>query len=507
MEWRPGFMRLRWTAWLLAAAALSAGPAWAWGPLPAAAREALARAEVPEEALTGIVMPVDGWRWGRTWAREADRPVQPGSTMKLLTSAVALDRLGPNLRGRTQLLSAAPQVGDVLQGDLVLRGGADPELGWAQLWQMLLELREQGVRRIDGDLVLDRSLFRPARIDRDLPPFDDTPHLAYQVVPDALMLTGQLMGVEITAGADTVQARTVPHIDGVELLASFEPADRPCAQWSRDWNPVQLTDDGTRVQIRLGGRFPRDCRIRTALQLVDRDRLAELSLRTLWTQLGGTLGGRVREGVAPPGARLWAEHVARPWGEVLRTMNKQSDNALSRLLFLQLGVVDASGEQVGEQVRQGASDPPLSTTERAQRTVRGWLAERQIGDRALVLDNGSGLSRSERLTPRLLAQVIAAALAGRHAPDWLMSLPTVGVDGTMRNRLKDSPAAGWARLKTGTLRDVAGLAGVVRDTAGRSWIVVTLINHDRAAQARPALDALVDWVARGMPAPQPTDAP
>ena len=123
----------------------AAAPAAAMDSLPAAARAALQRAGVPEAALTGVAWPLDGWRWGAPWAREADRPVQPGSTMKLLTTAVALERLGPNLRGRTQLLSVAPVVDGVLQGDLVLRGGADPELGWPQLWQLLLELREQGV--------------------------------------------------------------------------------------------------------------------------------------------------------------------------------------------------------------------------------------------------------------------------------------------------------------------------------------------------------------------------
>ena len=164
-------------AWLLcAAAARAADP-----PLPAAVANALRQAGLPSDALAAVVMPVaapggglagglDGW-WDGWWARrsgvhwqaQADRPMQPGSAIKLLTVAVALDRLGPNVSGFTELLTSAPQQGDMLAGDLVLRGGADPELGLPQLWALLAELRHgQGIREIAGDIVLDRHLFRPA---------------------------------------------------------------------------------------------------------------------------------------------------------------------------------------------------------------------------------------------------------------------------------------------------------------------------------------------------------
>jgi serine-type D-Ala-D-Ala carboxypeptidase/endopeptidase (penicillin-binding protein 4) len=169
---------------------------------------------------------------------------------------------------------------------------------------------------------------------------------------------------------------------------------------------------------------------------------------------------------------------------VLRPLNKTSDNALSRLLFLQLGVPAM------------ASDPLATTQALAEREVRRWLAENQINDAGLVLDNGSGLSRSERITPWQLAQMLAVAHRSRYASDLMMSLPTVGVDGSMRNRLKDSPATGWARLKTGTLKNVTALAGYVTDPQGRPWAVAMMLNHEDAAKARPALDALVDSFAR-----------
>jgi len=94
-----------------------------------------------------------------------------------------------------------------------------------------------------------------------------------------------------------------------------------------------------------------------------------------------------------------------------------------------------------------------------------------------------------------MARAIEAALKGRHAPELLTSLPVAGVDGTMRRRLKNTPAEGWARLKTGTLKNVTALAGTVRDTRGDTWVVVAMINHDDASKGRPVLDALIEWVA------------
>ena len=530
-------------ALLLGWASASAQPAGlvpgAHSRLPAAVAEALQRAKVPADALAAVVLPLT--RPGPRWQYQADRPMQPGSTIKLVTSIVALDLLGPNHRGFTELLTAAPQQGErgeVLAGDLVLRGGADPELGLPQLWAMLAELRHgAGIREIAGDIVIDRTLFRPHRPELGVPPFDEQPEFPYNMIPDALQLGGNLLAIELTsqdpARPNEISARAVPPLPGLLIDASaMRLTDRACKDWDDDWLSPPLVDEpepGT-LRVRLRGGFPKACTQRQDLQLIDRLALAERQLRWLWQGLGGEWRGVAREatmpliapvspaaaaaaaaasapgqpapqagantlapGVAwagtaaatPPGVRLLARHVARPWGEVLRTTNKQSDNAFTRLLFLELGLAGM------------ADEPGTTTAALADRAVRRWLVDHDIGSAGLVLDNGSGLSRSERVTPRQLALMLKAAQQGRWGPELLMSLPVAGVDGTMRRRLTTSPAAGTARLKTGTLRNVTGLAGYVTDPQGRAWAFAAMVNHDNAAAARPALDALADWVARG----------
>ncbi|MBL8348813.1 MAG: D-alanyl-D-alanine carboxypeptidase [Burkholderiaceae bacterium] len=517
------------TLWLCCTTAVTAPARAADSPLPAAAAEALQRAAIPADALGVVVLPVAPARWrsGPRLDRQPDRPMQPGSAMKLVTAIVALDRLGPNVRGFTELLTRAPQQGEVLAGDLVLRGGADPELGLPQLWAMLAELRHGlGIREIAGDIVIDRQLFRPARPDLGAPPFDEQPEFPYNTIPDALNLAGSAVPVELSsqdpARPGEVAARTVPALPGLVIDAgSMRPTERACRDWARDWlSPPRVDEPAPGVlRVALQGGFPNDCTVRLPLQLIDRTALAERQLRWLWQGLGGQWQGRAREadaplipavepaaspsalpgaallapGVAwagdppatPAGVRVLARHLARPWGEVLRPLNKQSDNPLTRLLYLQLGLAGM------------AAEPDTPTAALAARAVQRWFVDHDIAGAGLVIENGSGLSRSERITPRQLALMLKAAHAGRWAPELLASLPVAGVDGTMRNRLKTGPAAGMARMKTGTLRNVAALAGYVADPQGRVYALAAMINHEQAQAGRPALDALVDWVARG----------
>ena len=475
----------------LALTSAAAAPAQRDDPLPPPVAAALAKAGLPDDALGAIALPLTT-RWARPWQYRATQAMAPGSAMKLVTSIVALDRLGPNHRGRTELLAAGPIEGELLAGDLVLKGGADPDLDLPALWQMLWQLRQRGVREIAGDVLLDRSLFRPARIDLGLPPFDEAPEWPYNAIPDALMLSGSLMRLALTSNSSGVQARLSPPLEGIELDASaMTLTEAPCADWDDGWLPalIEATPEA-RFRIGLRGGFPRRCDAAVELQLLDRDVIAERQVRAVWQSLGGAwrkAPGGVREAPTPIDATPIASHTSRPWGEVLRQMNKQSDNAHTRLLFLQLGLAAMA---------QDANTPTLAL---AQTEVARWFDERRIERNGLVMDNGSGLSRSERIAPRTLALMLKAAHAGKYAPELLMSLPVAGVDGTMRRRLKGTPAEGWARLKTGTLKNVTALAGYVRDSRGDTWVVVAMVNHEQAAKGRPALDALIEWVAKSGP--------
>ena len=451
--------------------------------LPAEVRTALDAAGIPESALGVVAFALDAPDQGLRL--QAERAMQPGSAMKLVTAIVALDRLGPHSRGRSELLAEAAPQGERLPGPLYLRGGADSDLDWGALSRMLRQLREQGVREIQGGLVVDRELFNPARADLGAAPFDEAPEFPYNVIPDALNLNGQLLRYLLQSDGERVQARAFPAWPGMRIDTSrLTLNERACKDWERDWRVPELGRDAGGVVVMLQGGFPKHCRASPELNLVDRQWLAAQSVRQLWRELGGVIEGPDREAATPAGAVVLASHQGRPLIEDLVPMMKRSDNALTRLTYLRLGAAAAA--------------PGEPTAAAAERVVRAWFAEQGIADQGLVLDNGSGLSRSERATPAQLAGVLQAGLKSPWMPEFLSSLPIAATDGTMRRRLKDSPAAQRARLKTGSLKGVIAIAGYVQDASNQPCIVVAILNDEHVANGagRAVLDTLVDWVAR-----------
>lgn len=462
--------------------------------LPPPVAAVLAQSGVPASSLAVVAFPLDAPTRGLRL--NADQPMQGASTMKLLTAAAALDRLGPNSRGRTELLvdgdpaAAPPAVASPdgrLQTPLYLKGGADADLDWSALWFMLRDLRERhGVRELAGGVVVDRSLFRPARPELGAPDFDEQPEFPYNVIPDALNLNGSLLSYDLNADGQRLQVRPFPAFGGLDIdTQAMAISDQPCGNWDEGWQIPQVTPqvspqaDNTRLILR--GTFPRGCEVRQSLNALDRQWVTGQALRQLWTSLGGTITGEIREGVTPTQTRVLVRHQDRPLAELLRPVLKSSDNATTRLIFQRLGAASA---QPGE-----------DTLVAAQRAVKDWLATQGVDPRGVVLENGAGLSRVERISAAQMATLLQAVQRGPHGPELLATLPVAGVDGTLVRRFKGTPAEGRARMKTGTLRDVVALAGYVPDASGRLWVMVGVVNDARAAAARPVLDALVVWLA------------
>jgi D-alanyl-D-alanine carboxypeptidase/D-alanyl-D-alanine-endopeptidase (penicillin-binding protein 4) len=482
---------------LITAALLSAGAVHA-AELPEPVARLMQSAQIPPEAAGIVVMRGDA----TLISHNAQQSMQPASTMKLFTTLTALEQLGPVFRGRTEFRSGAEVVNGVLQGDLIVRGGADADFNEDVLAHMLQALRNQGIRKIKGDVVLDRLLFQPARPDAGQPPFDEYPWAYYNVIPDALLTNTNLLKLEMRATGDRLSLVMMPEMEKVSVRSDMKLVDAACATWEKDWRTPDYTRKGDRIEVVLHGSFPKDCVKSTSINVLDsHDYLARL-LQANWRKLGGSIGGEVREAeppaadIVPAPTKLLAEHVSRPLPEVLRDTNKQSDNTLARTIFLSLGSLEADPMLGSRPIAADGSQ--ASTAMRAETTIRGWLQQQRIDGNGLVIDNGSGLSRLERATPAQLAGVLQAGLKSLWMPEFLSSLPIAATDGTMRRRLKESPAAQRARVKTGSLKGVIAVAGYVQDANNQPVIVVAILNDEHVANGagRAVLDALIDWVAR-----------
>ena len=234
----------------------------------------------------------------------------------------------------------------------------------------------------------------------------------------------------------------------------------------------------------MEGVFPRNCKADTQLNLLDRNDYIGRFTSAYWQEIGGTWKGNVKDGTLPLNANALVTHRSEPLANIVRLINKPSDNAMTRAVFMTLG------EQRPVEARAGSS------TQAGALAIRSWFARQGISDAGLVLDNGSGLSRIERISATQMASLLKVGASSPWYVEFASSLPIVGIDGTMRKRLKNAVGLGRARIKTGSLRDTAAIAGYVRDSHDQDWIVVAFINADDAKRSRPVLDALIEWVAQ-----------
>lgn len=468
---------------VLAALASAALPALAAG-LPASIRADAQKAGIPDEAIAVVVQrSSDG---STIFSHNSGKGLAPGSTLKLLTSLVALETLGPGYRGAAEFRARAEPVDGVLDGDLALKGLGSVDLDVAALERMIVALRARGVREIRGDLLLDRTYFDPARTDVGLPPFDEAPEFRYNFIPDALMLNANLMHLEIAAGESSLRVGLGTPLERVVVTAGdMRLVDRPCEDWEDLWKHPVVQESAGVVTVRLQGEFPRRCTASTGINVIERVVFADRLFRALWARHGGTFAGKVRDAAGPPDFVVLASHRSRPFAQVIHDINKRSDNPVTRVTYLTLGAFPPFG-------------PVLPTAERSEHFVREWMKERGIEGEGLVLENGSGLSRKERIKASQLAAVLRAGSASVWAPEFAASLPIVGIDGGMRTRIRGVAAvAEGSRFKTGTLRDTSAVAGYLTTASGERRVVVVVINHERATKgvARPIIDQIVEWAA------------
>ena len=464
-------------AYLCAGALLGPATAAAADRLPRSIQQALAAANIPAGNVALFVQEL-----GRPRAdlvHNADTPMNPASTMKLVTSFAALELLGPTYSWKTEFLATVPVRNGVLEGDLVIKGYGDPKMTVENFWLALRKLRALGVREIRGDLVLDRSWFETGETDPTR--FDNEPLRPYNVAPDALLVNFKSVRFQFVPNLAnrTISVAYEPQMAQLEVAPQVRLTEGECGDW-RAGLKADFRADGAAMRAGFSGTYPASCGERTwNVSLFSHPNYVFGVFKQLWQESGGSIRGKVRDGGAPPGSQLLFSTESPSLSEVVRDINKFSNNVMARQLFLSLSA---------ETLKQpGRND-------RSFDVVRSWLLQRGLDLPGLVMDNGSGLSRAERISAGGMARLLEAAFQSAVMPEFIASLPLVALDGTMRRRLKSESVAGRAHIKTGSLMDANTMAGYLLDQSGRRHVVVFFINHPNARQGQAAQDALLKWV-------------
>ncbi|TBV03814.1 D-alanyl-D-alanine carboxypeptidase/D-alanyl-D-alanine endopeptidase [Phytopseudomonas dryadis] len=454
----------------------SALPAFAavGNSLPNTVIQSLKANKISTQSLSVVTLPLTGPGNGTIF--NADVSVNPASTMKLVTTFAALELLGPTFQWKTEFYSDGPLKDGVLNGNLYLKGGGDPKLNMEKLWLLLRDLRANGVRQVTGDLVLDRSHF----IQPDLPAFDDDggdANKPYLVTPDSLLVNLKALRFIARAEGGKVSVAAEPPLAGLTLDNQVKVLKAgKCPAWPDvRYNPVKEFD-GTKVIVT--GQLTDGCSAQTYLSLLDHPGYAAGAVRAIFKELGGSIMGKDRLADVPKSGQLLARAFSPDLVEIIRDINKYSNNTMARQLFLSIGA-------------QYRNETDSDDAKAAQRAIRAWLARKGITASQLVMENGSGLSRAERLSAREMGRILQAAWNSPYAAEFISSMPLVAMDGTMRKRLRNTALAGQAHIKTGTLNNVRAIAGFSRDSNGNSWAVVAILNDPKPWGASAILDQVL----------------
>ena len=445
--------------------------------LPPALQRVLSAHGVPVDGVSILVQSLN--EDTPRIALNIDTPRNPASSIKLVSTFVALDVLGPTYTWPTEIYALGPVSGDTINGDLLFKGYGDPHLVTEELWKLLGSLTQRGIRHINGDLVIDDTYFAGAQTDPGA--FDNKPFRLYNVAPNAFLVNFKAAEFRFTLkGRDQVTIQTVPALANLTVENKVTVGDGPCGNNRLRIN-MDVPDRQRSNRIIFSGVLPRDCRgYSVSRSVLEPATYAYGLIKTLWGQWGGTLSGGVRGGAAPAKANPLLVWQSRPLAELIRDLNKWSNNVMARTLLYTLAAT--------------RFDPPV-TREQGVEVVTDYLNANQIDTTGLVIDNGAGLSRKTRISARQMTALLRHAYSSRFMPEFVASLSIVGLDGTMRKQFRGKPEAGRMHVKTGRLNNVVAIAGYVLSRSGETLSVVLLVNHNKVhfGLGTSLQNALLSW--------------
>ena len=442
--------------------------------LPTSVADALKRAGIPQDSVGVFVQAVDST--SPALAHNGSKSLNPASVMKLVTTASALDILTPAYRWKTVVYRDGRVNNGALDGNLIIKGSGDPSFKAQEFWRLLMSLQQQGIKQINGDLLIDKSYFAKKVGARQT--FDDETWRAYNAEPSAFLVNGRNTSFKFIATDTGVNVTQEFELPEVQIVNNMKLTQGACGEWrSRFGYTVKPKETG--AVVTFSGTFSPACEERyLELSVFDDEKYAFYTFKKLWKELGGSFNGKLKVQDTPASAVKILEQLSEPLGYVERDINKWSNNLMARQLLLTIAAEKLS---------------PPATEANGEKAVKSWLSAKGLNFRELVIENGSGLSRVERISAEHLGQMLVNTYNSPIMPELMASLPILTLDGTIKKRLADSPVMGRAHLKTGSLDGVSAIAGYVLDQHNKRHVLVMLVNHAKSSGSKTAQDALIEW--------------
>lgn len=445
--------------------------------LPGRIRSALDARNIAHDSLSVFVADVETGETVLQW--RSDEARNPASTIKLLTTLVALDVLGPAYRWRTDVYAKGKLSGGRLDGDLLLKGYGDPFLVTERVWQLLRNIRHAGVREITGDLLLDDSWFDVG--DYDPAAFDRQPLRAYNVAPNALLMNFKVVRYwfEPDHEAGTVKVRLDPPLENLGVKNRLDLANGRCRGYQRG---ITITANNAIDEVTFSGQFPSGCdRYSMDRAALTHNEFVYGLFGSLWRDSGGLFEGGWRNVIVEEDAEPLLSFDSLPLTDMIARINKHSNNVMVRQLLYTLGA-EANGAP--------------GTEESGKAVISKWLTDNGLASTKIAIENGAGLSRNTRTTAKDMAEMLQFAWRQPYMPEYLASMALSGLDGTLRRRFNDADLLGKAHLKTGSLDHVTAIAGYLQSRSGRRFVIVAMQNFENIHRGpgEEVQEALLRWL-------------
>lgn len=445
--------------------------------LPGRIRSALDARNIAHDSLSVFVADVETGETVLQW--RSDEARNPASTIKLLTTLVALDVLGPAYRWRTDVYAKGKLSGGRLDGDLLLKGYGDPFLVTERVWQLLRNIRHAGVREITGDLLLDDSWFDVG--DYDPAAFDRQPLRAYNVAPNALLMNFKVVRYwfEPDHEAGTVKVRLDPPLENLGVKNRLDLANGRCRGYQRG---ITITANNAIDEVTFSGQFPSGCdRYSMDRAALTHNEFVYGLFGSLWRDSGGLFEGVWRNVIVEEDAEPLLSFDSLPLTDMIARINKHSNNVMVRQLLYTLGA-EANGAP--------------GTEESGKAVISKWLTDNGLASTKIAIENGAGLSRNTRTTAKDMAEMLQFAWRQPYMPEYLASMALSGLDGTLRRRFNDADLLGKAHLKTGSLDHVTAIAGYLQSRSGRRFVIVAMQNFENIHRGpgEEVQEALLRWL-------------
>lgn len=485
--------------------------------IPASIASSLKKSNIPVEAIAwsiGKIKPAKnglGYEIQDILEHNAHLGMNPASTMKLVTSLAAIETLGPQYRWKTLLYTNGDVRGDTLKGDLLIKGNGDPKFVPEELSKLFLTLQNLGIKKIDGDLIFDRSSYDSSIKESSF--YDGEPNRSYNVNPDALLYAFNSMSFQLSLNenADLVLIRQTPKLANLTIENNLRVTSEPCDDWKKNISFSLRTSKNNEWLAIFDGTYPQDCKSTSwNTTAPDPTTFFQQSIIALWEDVGGVWRKRpnIKSTSFDKSFKLLTIHEGIPLADQVKDINKLSNNVMARQVLLTMSLERTS----------------IGNTQNGARIIREWLTQNKIDMPELIIENGSGLSRIERISANHLNRILLLGINSSHRNFFIESLPIAGVDGTMKHRLIDQlrrfiPSKKeqdalkrntelfppglknyGAYIKTGSLADVRSISGYVVSRTGSVYAVTSFINHPNALMGKNIHDTMLTWLLDDGPA-------